>query len=139
MIEGAWQLWKKNISENYTFRFFPPKYVKLSKWTAKAHVVLISLAFFSLNKRYNVKIMHLFANFFLRKWVQRTFVIISLQLYRALYFFFIKMSKINVKLKKLNKILYLSRIEKSLHRFKNKIAKTDLNNIGGKMLIDLPI
>lgn len=54
---------KKHFGKITQLNFFS-KIREFSKWTAKAHVVLISLAFFSLNKRYNVKIMHLFANFF---------------------------------------------------------------------------
>lgn len=63
-LKGLDNFEKKTFRKNYTINFFFQKYVKLSKWTAKAHVVLISLAFFSLNKRYNVKIMHLFAIFY---------------------------------------------------------------------------
>lgn len=122
-LKGLDNFEKKTFRKNYTIRFFFPKYVKFSKWTAKAHVVLISIAFFSLNKRYNVKILHLFANFFLRKWVQRTFVIISLQLYRSLYFFFIKMSKNNVKLKNLIKFCIWVGSKRAYTDLKTKLQK----------------
>lgn len=123
MIEGAWQLWKKKHFGKITQLDFFPKYVKFSKWTAKAHVVLISLAFFSLNKRYNVKIMHLFAKFFYENEFKGLSLLSACNFIDLCIFSSLKKRKNNVKLKNTIKFCIWVGSKRAYTDLKTKLQK----------------
>lgn len=122
-LKGLDNFEKKTFRKNYTIRFFVPKYVKLSKWTAKAHVVLISIAFFSLNKRYNVKIMHLFAKFFYENEFKGLSLLSACNFIDLCIFSSLKKRKNNVKLKNAIKFCIWVGSKRAYTDLKTKLQK----------------
>lgn len=122
-LKGLDNFEKKNISEKITQLDFFPKYVKFSKWTAKAHVVLISIAFFSLNKRYNVKIMHLFAKFFYENEFKGLSLLSACNFIDLCIFSSLKKRKNNVKLKNAIKFCIWVGSKRAYTDLKTKLQK----------------
>lgn len=122
-LKGLDNFEKKNISEKLHNWIFFPKYVKFSKWTAKAHVVLISLAFFSLNKRYNVKIMHLFAKFFYENEFKGLSLLSACNFIDLCIFSSLKKRKNNVKLKNAIKFCIWVGSKRAYTNLKTKLQK----------------